>query len=94
MKKLLIIPVGLLVAGCASTPPQYEDTFIPAPTDFRIEQTPEPVEEEIPEPKGEDEFVSANGEVCSVTSSGTGTKAICKSGDSLTEVQDIISGSI
>jgi hypothetical protein len=94
MKKLIVISLGLLVAGCTSAPQQYEDTITPAPRDFRIEEPQEPDEPHVEEPKGEEEFISANGEVCSVINTGSDSKAICKSGDSTTEVESIISGSI
>lgn len=94
MKKLVIISLGLLLAGCANAPRQYEDAYVPEARDFRIEEMTEPEVTEVPQPTSEEEFVSANGEICSVVGAGAGTKAICKSGNTTTEVEGIISGSI
>lgn len=82
------------MAGCASAPHQYDDVIAPEPRDYRIEEPQEPDEPSIEKPEGEGEFISANGEVCSVIDTGSQMKAVCKTGDTTTEVEGIISGSI
>lgn len=94
MRHWVYAGMALLALGaCASPAHEFEDVVRPEPHDFRVAPPPvEPDDVVIPEPTSSEQYVSANGELCTQSVHDQNVM-VCGVGAKTVVVNDILSDS-